>query len=244
MKLAIISDVHANLPALEAVLADIDKANVHRIICLGDIVGYGAQPNECCDILRSLSVLSVKGNHDLAATENGAEQWFTPPARVCILWTREQLSETNRRMLGSFPDVRQVEGVTLCHGSLVERDEYVYSWRGALPSFQLLTTNMGFMGHTHYACWFYHATDPPRADGEMVSGPAKINVSANGRYFVNPGAVGQPRDGNPHAAYVLYDDQLEEIEFRRVPYDIERAAREIINAGLPASMATRLFQGI
>jgi len=244
LKLAILSDVHANLPALEAVLADVAGQSVHRIVSLGDVVGYGAWPNECCELLQDKRAISVMGNHDLAAVEEGAEEWFTPPARKCILWTREQLAERNRRTLKSLPDVRKVESVTLCHGSLTERDEYVYSWHGALPTFQLLTTRVGFLGHTHYACWFYHAVDPPRGDGTMTPEGGRLKVSPDGSYLVNPGAVGQPRDGNPAAAYAIYDDQLEEIELRRVRYDTEAAAKGIIDAGLPTTMAVRLFEGI
>jgi predicted phosphodiesterase len=244
LKLAIISDIHANLPALEATLADIAKQNVHRIICLGDIVGYGAWPNECCNLLRDQRVISVMGNHDLAAIENGAENSFTPQARKCILWTRERLSERNRRYLRSFPDTRQFERVTLCHGSLAERDEYVYSWQGALPTFQLLPTQVGFLGHTHYACWFYYEVDPPRGDGTVTPDGGTVKITLDGSYLINPGAVGQPRDGNPDAAYAIYDDQLEQADMRRVKYDIEAAAKGIIDAGLPTSMAVRLFEGM
>ena len=244
MKLAIISDVHANLPAAEAVFADIATQSVHRVICLGDTVGYGAWPNECCDLLRDHKVASVMGNHDLAAVEEGAEHTFTPQARKCILWTREQLTDRNRRLLKSFPETRKVETVTLCHGSLVERDQYVYSWQGALPSFQVLMTRIGFLGHTHYAGWFYHEVDPPRGDGTMTPDGAVLKITLDGSYLVNPGAVGQPRDGNPGASYALYDDQLEQIELRRLSYDIETAAKGIIDAGLPTSMAVRLFEGM
>jgi predicted phosphodiesterase len=244
LKLAIISDVHANLPAMEAVLADIASRNVHRIVCLGDMVGYGAWPNECCELLRERKVVAVLGNHDLAATEPGAEQSFTPQARKCILWTRDRLTEQNRRMLRSFPEVRTFEGVTLCHGSLAGRDEYVYSWQGALPSFLQLATRVGFLGHTHYSGWFYHEVDPPRGDGTMTPNGSLVKVSLDGAYLINPGAVGQPRDGNPEAAYALYDDQLEEVELRRIPYDIQAAAQGIIDAGLPTSMAVRLFEGM
>ncbi len=244
MKLAIISDVHANLPALQAVLADIAQANVHRVLCLGDIVGYGASPNECCELLREVRVTSVKGNHDRAAVEEGREEWFTPQARACILWTREKLGERNRRMLASLPEVRQVERVTLCHGSLIEADDYVYSWNEALPSFARLVTRMGFLGHSHYAAWYYHEADPPRGDGGMVPFGGTIKVNLDGAYLLNPGAVGQPRDGNPAAAYLLYDDQLEEVQFRRIEYDIETAAAAIVEAGLPTSMAARLFGGM
>jgi len=244
LKLAIISDVHANLPAAEAVFADIATQSVHRIVCLGDTVGYGAWPNECCDLLREHKVASVMGNHDLAAVEEGAEHTFTPQARKCILWTREQLTDKNRRLLRSFPETRKVETVTLCHGSLVERDEYVYSWQGALPSFQVLLTRIGFLGHTHYAGWFYYEVDPPRGDGTMTPDGALVRITEDGSYLVNPGAVGQPRDGNPGASYALYDDQLEQIELRRLQYDIETAAKGIIDAGLPTSMAVRLFEGM
>lgn len=244
MKLAIISDVHANLPALEAVLAEIKAESAHRILCLGDIVGYGASPNECCDRLREAKVVSVKGNHDRAAVEPGREEWFTPQARACLLWTREVLSERNKRWLAPFPDVRQVERVTLCHGSLVEPDDYVFSWHEAMPSFVRLGTRIAFLGHTHYAAWYYYEADPPRGDGEMVPQPRTIKVNLNGQYLVNPGAVGQPRDGNPAAAYLLYDDQVEEIRFRRVEYDIDQAATAIVEAGLPTSMAARLYAGM
>jgi predicted phosphodiesterase len=245
VKLAIVSDVHANLPALQAVLADIaEVSGVHRVLCLGDAVGYGASPNECCELLREVKATSVRGNHDRTAIEQGREEWFTPQARACILWTREKLEERNRRMLASLPEVREVERVTLCHGSLVEPDDYVYSWTEALPSFARLSTHVGFLGHSHYAAWYYYEADPPRGDGEMMPLAGTIKVKLDGGYLINPGAVGQPRDGNPAAAYVLYDDQLEEVRFRRVEYDIEAAAAAIVDAGLPMSMAARLFSGM
>lgn len=244
MKLAIISDIHANLPALEAVLADIRSENPHRIVCLGDIVGYGASPNECCELVREAKVIAVRGNHDLVAVQEGGERWFTPEARECILWTREVLDERNHSMFQHLPDVRQVERVTLCHGSLVDPDEYVYSWRQALSSFSRLPTHVGFLGHTHCASWFYHESDPPRGDGEMKSDGGTLKVNLDGHYLVNPGGVGQPRDSNPRAAYALYDDQVEEIEFRRVEYDVEAAAMAIVDAGLPRGMAARLFHGL
>jgi predicted phosphodiesterase len=244
VRLALISDIHANLPALEAVLDDISRRSVHRTLSLGDIVGYGAWPNECCDLVREHKILSVLGNHDLAAVKEGAEHEFTAQARQCILWTREHLTERNQRMLKSLPDTRKVESVTLCHGSLVERDEYVYTWRGALPSFEVLTTRIGFLGHTHYACWFYYEFDPPRGDGETRPQGGLTKVGLDGSYLANPGAVGQPRDGNPDAAYAIYDDQLEEIQFHRVAYDVEAAAKAIIDAGLPPGMGVRLFEGM
>lgn len=244
MRLAVISDVHANLPAVQAVLEDISRQHVQRIVCLGDTVGYGAWPNECCDLLREYNVLSVLGNHDLAAIADGAEDGFTPQARQCILWTRQRLTERNRRLLKSYPDVRQVESVTLCHGSLADRDEYVYSWQSALPTFQLLPTRVGFLGHTHYAGWFYHEADPPRGAATTTPDGGIVKITLDGAYLINPGAVGQPRDGNPDASYAIYDDQLEQVELRRVPYDIELAAKGIIDAGLPPSMAVRLFEGI
>ena len=244
MKIAILSDIHGNLPALQAVMAEVAKESCHRVICLGDIVGYGAWPNECCELLHEHSVLSVKGNHDLAAVQNGADFTFTPQAKACITWTREHLTESSLKMLRSLPESRKVERVTLCHGSLADPDEYVYSWRGALPSFERMLTQVGFLGHTHYAGWFYHTTSPPRGDGEMRPRGGTVKIDYVGKYLVNPGAVGQPRDGCPEAAYAVYEDNREEVELRRVPYDVEAAARGIIVAGLPPGMAARLFQGI
>jgi predicted phosphodiesterase len=244
VKYAIISDIHANLPAFRAVLADIAGENVRRILCLGDLVGYGASPNECCDLLREARAISVKGNHDRAATEEGGEEWFTPQARKCILWTRENLEERNKRMLAPLPWVRQVERVTLCHGSLIEPDDYVYSWHEALPSFAVMGTRIGFLGHSHYAAWFYYEADPPRGDGAMMPQGGTLKVNLDGAYLLNPGAVGQPRDGNPAAAYILYDEEIEEVQFRRITYDVEAAAAAIVDAGLPTGMAARLFSGM
>ncbi len=225
-------------------MAEILKESCHKIVSLGDIVGYGAWPNECCALLKEHGVVGVKGNHDVAAVKEGAEFAFTPQAKACILWTRARLEEEHVRMLTSLPLRRKIERVMACHGSMADPDEYVYSWRGAMPSFDRMDTQVGFLGHTHYAGWFYRQQNPPRGDGEMTPRGGSVKVDYVGQYLANPGAVGQPRDGNPAAAYAIYDDQMEAVEFHRVAYDIERAARGIIEAGLPTGMANRLFQGI
>jgi len=243
MRLGIISDIHGNLPALEATLAALDAARVDRLLCLGDIVGYGPWPNECCEVVRERKIVTIQGNHDLAAVQVGAELWFTFPAARCIIWTRERLSEENSKLLQRLPQVRQHEGVTLAHGAIDDPERYVYSWVDAEPSFRLMATKVGFIGHTHYQGWFAYDDERKLGQDDITPSGSDLSSDDGRRYIVNPGGVGQPRDGNPAAAYAIYDSQRELVQLKRVPYDPEPVVSRMLAEGLPESMAVRLREG-
>ena len=245
MRYAVLSDIHSNLVALEAVLADLADASIDRYLCLGDIVGYGARPNQCCDVMRELGAICVRGNHDEAAVDTSKAEWFTAPARACILWTSEQLRPDNRELLGALPSVRVVAGdITLCHGSIPDPDHYTVSPADALLSLAAMTTHIGFFGHTHYSEWFIADGDGQLPSEHPIPAGGRLRTENGHLYLVNPGAVGQPRDGNELVSYAIYDDDSGEIVIRRVAYDIAKTAQQMRAAGLPEAMYARLWLGV
>lgn len=244
MRYGIISDIHANLPALTRVLEYFDSAQIDAYLCCGDIVGYGAHPNECCDRIRELNTVSVMGNHDEAAWRPQKDQWFSPAARVCIQWTRERLTDDHTQYLQELPRDTSVDGIHLCHGSLPDPDEYVYESLSAQPTLDQMAEQVCFFGHTHCAGWFVQRqpeTVPVKHNGEAGG---QISIEDGSKYMINPGAVGQPRDGNSQAGCAVYDTDDGTVTIKRLGYDIEAAQRAIIRAGLPEQMASRLATGM
>jgi predicted phosphodiesterase len=240
----IISDVHASLPALEAVLRRLGDARVHRYLCLGDIVGYGASPNECCDMLRELDCVFVRGNHDEAAVVEGKEACFTPAARECIIWTREVLTTQNREFLAALEPTALVGDLALCHGSWPDPDYYTTTPRDALLTLAAMPTQVCLFGHTHYAEWYEAASTEEWPREVFVPDGGQCDIAPDHLYLLNPGSTGQPRDGNSCAAYALYDDESRRVFFERCAYNIKAAQDSIIAAGLPTKMASRLLLGI
>ena len=245
MRYAVISDVHSNVVALEAVLEDLATAAIDHYLCLGDVVGYGPRPNQCCDIIRDLGAACIRGNHDEAAVDLAKAEWFTAPARACIIWNREQLRDDNLDFLASLQPMQVVEDkVTICHGSVPDPDHYTVTPLDALLSFTAMETRLALFGHTHYAEWF--ALRPgdslPAEHPHPLGGTCALQEPL--LYLVNPGAVGQPRDGNEQAAYAIYDDQAGEVVLRRVDYEIDRTIAQMKEAGLPDSMWRRLRLGV
>lgn len=233
MRVAIISDIHANLPALESTLAYIEDTNVDAIHCLGDIVGYGPFPNECVDLVRARCKHVVKGNHDSGLAGETSIQDFNQYGRKAIEWTADVITPENLEYLRSLPYSVVENGYTLVHSSPVQPEEwtYVLSRQDAELSFDAFTTDLCFIGHTHV----------PLIVGEDLS----VNKFRKGlRYLINVGSIGQPRDGNPQAAFGLLNTEGPNYELIRVPYDVERTAKAIDDAGLPAFLAHRLFQGM
>jgi predicted phosphodiesterase len=245
LRYAVLSDIHSNLVALQAVLAELADAQIDRYLCLGDIVGYGARPNQCCDLIRELGAICVRGNHDEAAVDPAKAEWFTAPARACILWTREQLRSDNLAFLAELPALRVVdEAISMCHGSVSDPDLYTVTPDDAALSFAAMETPIAFFGHTHYAEWFVDNGDgQPPVEWPSPSG-ATWQLSPNARYLVNPGAVGQPRDGNELASYAIYDSDACEMVIGRVAYDIAKSATQMQEAGLPEAMYARLWLGV
>jgi diadenosine tetraphosphatase ApaH/serine/threonine PP2A family protein phosphatase len=241
MRVAVISDIHSNLHALEAVLADIQAEAPDEVWCLGDIVGYGAQPNECVDAVREAVRLSLSGNHDLAVLGTIDVAAFSGDAGAAARWTRTVLGESQAEWLGGLKPSADRAGFQLFHGS--PRDpvwDYVLSEEIAKASILQTTAPLLLVGHSHIALAL-------RWDGEQMSGglaPAGTEVDlGGGRFVLNPGSVGQPRDGDPRAAWLLIDEEAGRAAFRRVPYPIVRAQAAIRANGLPEGLAARLAHG-
>jgi diadenosine tetraphosphatase ApaH/serine/threonine PP2A family protein phosphatase len=242
MRIALLSDVHGNLPAFEAVLADVDAAGPDEIWCLGDLVGYGAQPNECVELARARCRLCLAGNHDLVVTGEIDIADFSSSAAAAALWTRETIAAEALAFLESLRPVEHGRAIGLYHAS--PRDpvwEYVLSTRQADECMDLMDPRVAAVGHSHVALWFSR-----EADGEAEGAPAEADLEVDlgaGEWLLNPGGVGQPRDGDPRAAWLLLDTERWSAQWRRVEYPIEEAARAIEQAGLPPALAERLYIG-
>ena len=250
LRILIISDIHANLEALEACLK---AAPGHdRVFNLGDLVGYGANPNEVTGRARALGEVFVRGNHDKACTGRMSLDDFNPVAARAALWTRERLSEDNMEFLRGLPQgpVAPLERLQCVHGSPRDEDEYVLTGREAYSILEKQTPQLTFFGHTHVQ-GAYWIDDVRKKEGVVVprykTGPGPQHFSfplvKTAKYLVNPGSVGQPRDGDPRAAFALYDADRSEVTLYRVPYDIAGAQKKILAAGLPERLAARLAEG-
>lgn len=240
MRYALISDIHANLPALETVLAAIAERGIDEIVCLGDVVGYNAHPNECADIVRAMGIPTICGNHDAVACGLEEPFGFNPVAHSAALWTRNSLSPDNLSWLRGLPDTRLFDDFAAVHGSPFDRDFYMFTWEDVLPNMDYLDQvgrKLCFFGHTHSPGIF-------AGDGVYSLDEAgKFTFEPDKVYFVNPGSVGQPRDGDPRAAFGVYDSEANMYELVRIEYDIDRATSCILDSGLPPFLAERLFLG-
>ena len=239
MKYAVIADIHANLEALQVVLEDTRNQNCTHYCCVGDVVGYNANPKECLDIIRDSGMPCVKGNHDEYCSSDEYLEGFNPHAAEAVTWTRKQLSAADRLWLREMKYVKLVASFSMVHATLdgPQRWGYVFDKLAAAASFTYQNTSVCFFGHTHVPVAFVRDS--------MVRGGtySKFKVEPGKKYFVNVGAVGQPRDGNPKAAYVIYDMDEGSIELRRLDYDIPKAQKKILAAGLPPRLADRLALG-
>jgi len=244
VRYGIISDIHSNLPALERVLATLAEADIDTYLCLGDIVGYSAWPNECCELVRDIGAICIRGNHDEAILRPALENWFNPEARACLSWTRAQLREVNRDFLAALEPSMTLDDMTICHGSIPDPNHYITSPHGALPSFAAMPGRLAFFGHTHYAEWFVQGDAARLPEQHASPGGGTCVLKSEHRYLINPGAVGQPRDDNPQAAFAIYDESAARVELHRVDYDIATVQRQMAAAGLPLSMSLRLSIGI
>jgi diadenosine tetraphosphatase ApaH/serine/threonine PP2A family protein phosphatase len=238
-KYGILGDVHGNLEALNAVLESMEKEGVTRCACVGDIVGYGANPVECVEKIRALECKTVLGNHDAGAIGKTDIQFFNSAAREAVEWSREVLDGTATSFLSSLPYVNRTESFTLVHATLGNPEDWTYIFNSfeAQSFFRYQEDPVCFVGHTHIPCCF--SSDPMHS----FSRATKIHLKPGVKYIVNVGSVGQPRDGNPLASYVIYDPVEDSIRFVRVPYDVAGAQRKIIDAGLPQVLAMRLEWG-
>ena len=252
MRTAVISDIHSNLEALKAVLKDIEERGIENIVCLGDVVGYNADPNECTAIVRRMKIPTIMGNHDVVACEREEPLGFNPIAFSAALWTRENLSEENKRFLAGLPAEFMLSGQILCvHGAPSDRDTYVFTVDEAEEQFEILhqrKIHICLFGHTHFPCIF--------CDGKLLT-DGRCNhwsLDPNQYYMINPGSVGQPRDGDCRASYIILDHfegelgeaqrfNMPTVDFIRVEYDVKEAVEKIVERGLPQYNAERLLIG-
>lgn len=247
MRYLIFSDLHANLDAFEAVLAAAPPAD--RIVILGDIVGYGAEPNAVIDRVRALEPFRlIRGNHDKVASGLEMPDSFNPAALQSAAWTYDKLTPDNRAWLYAIPPgpAEIDEIIEICHGSPEDEDEYLFSAADAGRVFPSVTRPVCFFGHTHVAvgystCANFKEVELREPDQDGTS--TVIGIKARRHYLINPGAVGQPRDGDPRAAFGYFDTTTQSVELRRVPYDVARAQQRIRAAGLPDVLARRLGLG-
>lgn len=237
--MAILGDIHANIDALEVVVADAKACGVTRFACVGDVVGYNAAPRECIDLLMSLDFVTVRGNHDHYCAFEENLEGFHPLAAEVVHWTRGQIGPEQLEYLRRLPYVAQVETFTLVHSTLdtPEMWGYVFDKFEAEANFNYQTRALCFFGHTHVPLAFEKTSDVTYGFYESVQ------VVLGRKYFVNVGSVGQPRDGDSRAAYVTYDMNTGLIEMRRLEYDVAQAQDRILRAGLPERLAQRLALG-
>jgi len=242
MRYGVLSDIHGNLEALRAVLREL--SGVDAYLCLGDLVGYGPNPNECVETVRALgSVHCVVGNHDLAAIGKYATDWFNFYAREAIMWTQEELSEPNRAFLASLPTKTTVPGAVVVHGSLPDPMEYLVGEAEARSTFEAMTEPLCLVGHTHVAEYYWRENYSGEIGHALLTKGGRIELQLGRRYIVNPGGVGQPRDGNPRASYAVWDTSQEVVEVRRVNYPLNLTQRRMKQLGLPSALAERLGVG-
>lgn len=240
--IGILADIHANLEALEAVLAEAPPCE--RWICLGDLVGYGPNPNECCERVRKLDAVCLMGNHDAASIGRLDLDWFRDAARESIVWTREQLRSEHRRYLESFADRLTLDDLTLVHGSLVAPlVKYVSSELDAEAILDRMNTAICLIGHTHAAEYFARIGNSPCSRRHGMARGGAIALEVGTCYVVNCGSVGQPRDGNPQASYGVYDATRRELAIHRVAYPYRVTQDKVKRAGLPAWLGQRLAEG-
>lgn len=239
MKFAILADIHANLEALQTVLEDAKNAKCTHYACLGDVVGYNANPKECLDIIRGMGMPCVKGNHDEYCSIDEHLEGFNPAAAEAVQWTRSQLTADDRKWLRELKYLRLVTSFTIVHATMdaPQRWGYVFDKLAAAASFTYQNTAVCFFGHTHVPVAFIRDS--------MVRGGtySKFRVEPGKKYFVNVGSIGQSRDGVPKATYVIYDMDDQSIELRRLDYDMATTQKKIIAAGLPHRLADRLPEG-
>ena len=237
-----ISDVHGNLAALEATLAAIDSAAPDALWCLGDVVGYGARPNECCELVRRRSSVCLAGNHDLAVRGTLELTDFSGDAALAARWTQEVLTDSARAFLAALDTHATLPGAELYHASA--RDpvwEYVLSDEAAVVTLLLTEAPVVLVGHSHVALQVsLRGSD---VEGGLTPDGTTLGLGER-RWLLNPGSVGQPRDGDPRAAWLELDQAAGTAVYHRVPYDIERTQAEIVAAGLPAPLAQRLAHGL
>ncbi len=242
MRYGIISDIHSNQEALNASLAQLKY--VDKILCLGDIVGYSASPNQCTEKVRHFGCKAIAGNHDLAATEKQGLDNFNLYAKRSILWTKENLTEENKEYLRQLPNILIIDEMTLLHGSLTNlTGDYITNTQQARDCFSLLSTQICFIGHTHIPEYYIQENNKIMCQNIKPQDRSEIIISDNLRYIINCGSVGQPRDRDPRASFGIYDSKKKKVEIIRVDYLREITKRKMEEVGLPRILQDRLDIG-
>jgi len=241
----VVSDLHSNAEALRVVMSHVQRKKFDSVVCLGDFVGYGAQPNQVLDTMRKIRAKKfyIRGNHDRVATGLDEGGGFNPAAREAAMWTRSHLSAPNRRFLAGLTigPVKH-DGFVLCHGSPVHEDEYVFTEWHAAQIFAENDAPIVLYGHTHLPVIF-SVDRSGRVEGELIREAATFRLDPSRRYLINPGSVGQPRDRNPASSFAIFDSGRLTVQFFRVDYDYTKTQMAILRAGLPRALADRLAFG-
>jgi predicted phosphodiesterase len=250
VRLLILSDIHANWDALQAVLRHVRRKRTDRVAFLGDAVGYGASPNAVLNWLRDLGpgAAIVRGNHDRVCAGLDSGEYFNRYAREASSWTTDRLDERNLEFLRSFPEgpTELTPEIGICHGSSFDEDAYIFSIYDAQQAFHSLPHRVIFFGHTHVPTLFAlrEVDGRPSISARLLTGRrTMVTLEPGARYLINPGSVGQPRDRDPDAGYAIYDDRLHRLYAYRVPYKADEARRRILQAGLPSVLGDRLLHG-
>jgi predicted phosphodiesterase len=246
MRYLVFTDIHGNLEAFHAVLKFIQKKRIDHYLCLGDLVGYGASPNEVIQRLLTLRPLSiVRGNHDKAVSGLDSVQTFNPIAASAIYWTTGHITKKNFDFLYRLQKSPEIvhETITICHGAPFDEDYYIFGEFDAAEAFGYFQTPICFFGHTHFP--FVYSEKDQAVEGTFLEGNSnEIKLEKGTRYLINPGSVGQPRDRNARAAFAVYDSDARTVKFFRVEYDVTEAKRKILDEKLPSALAERLSLGI
>ncbi len=243
MRYLVISDIHANWEALEAVL-QAAKEQYEQILCCGDLIGYGADPNAVVEWVREHCHAVIRGNHDKAGVTLADLEWFNPVAQTATLWTHNELTQENMNYVAALPaGPLQVEDFSIVHGSPLNEDEYIINTPEAQEAFSYQPSQIVFFGHTHIQGGFQcHRNKTLRIQPNRE--PALLEFDPGTAYLINPGSVGQPRDSKPEAAFVIFDSDRQFVVYRRTPYDVKTAQAKIRGAGLPPVLADRLAVGL
>ena len=246
MRYLVLTDIHANLEALESCLADARRRGYDASLVLGDLVGYGADPNavvECVQTLQPAAI--VRGNHDKVACGIDQAEGFNAVARHAAKWTLDQLTADHREWLAALPEGPHVvdDLLEICHGSPFDEDAYIFDELDAVRALKSASRPVCLFGHTHYPISFELSEDSFETIGPPFTAETELDLKAASRYLINPGSVGQPRDGDPRAAYAIVDTGKRRIEMLRLEYAIEDAQQKVVKAGLPEVLAQRLSVG-
>ena len=245
MRYLIFSDIHSNLEAFEKFLGLKKAKGVDKILFLGDLVGYGPDPDGVIGLFRQLPHLkAVRGNHDKVIADLESSALFNPAAAFSAEWSKLNISPANFQYLKKLPKGPLVidRFITICHGSTFDEDYYVFSQFEATESFRFMNTSIGFFGHTHFPIIYYLRNE--KLDVVPLSENMRIKLDRNTRYLINPGSIGQPRDKNPAPSFIIFDSVKMEISFNRFTYEVNKTQRKIRDAGLPELLASRLEAGV